>query len=274
MLGNGAKWASNLTVGQLETFLMVLRVASNGIQSLLLRNVSQANQSVNRATERLSTGLRINRASDDPAGMIAVEKLRSDLLDIDARSRVNNALRSQSRIDQSGLRATSRVLQELRGLAVQASGNTNSTEQRNAIQTQVDASLGVLQRIASANGTTFPSALINLRTGGSANLADGDVAEAVEILDQQLSDNNASRLAAGVYEKYSLDVDQRLSEAQAEAIASSLSTIQDADYARESSNLVIGRILAEASIKTLVLAQRIQMEQATAIFNDPDLGSS
>jgi len=274
MLGNGGEWANDLAAGQLETFLMVLRVASSGIQSLLLRNSARANQAINRATERLSTGLRINRASDDPAGMIAAEKLRNDLLDISARSRVNSSLRGQNRIEQSGLRATSRVLQELRGLAVQASGNTNSTEERIAIQSQVDVSLDALRRIASANGSTLPSALINLRTGGSANLADGDVAEAVNVLDEQLSENNASRLAAGVYEKYSLDVDQRLSEAQAEATASALSTIQDADYARESSNLVIGRILAEASIKTLVLAQRIQMEQASAIFDDLDLGSS
>lgn len=246
---------------------MVLRIGSSGLQSTLLNNHSRANQFVNRATERLSTGLRINHGRDDPAGLIAAEKLRSDLVDVKARSRVNNALRGQNRIKQGGLRAKTDVLQELRGLAVQASGNANSREEKNAIQLQVDSSLDALELIASASGTALPTALTNLRSGGSANLADGDVAEAVEVIDQELSSNTAARMAAGVYEKYTLDVDQRLAEAQAVAAASSLSSIADADYAQESSNLVVGGILAEASIKTIALSQKIQMEQATAIFD-------
>jgi flagellin-like hook-associated protein FlgL len=246
---------------------MVLRVGSSGIQSLLIQNHSRANQFVNQALERLSTGFRINHASDDPAGMIAAVKLRTDLLDISAKSRVNSALRSQNRIKEGGLRATSNVLQELRGLAVQASGNTNSKEVQNAIQLQVDSSLDALELIASTTGTSLPSGLVNLRSGGSANLANGDVAEAVKVIDQELSDNNASRLEAGVYEKYTLDVDQQLAEALAEATASSLSSIEDADYAQEISNLVVGGILAEASIRTLALSHRIAMEQADSIFD-------
>jgi flagellin-like hook-associated protein FlgL len=246
---------------------MVLRVGSSGIQSLLLQNHSRANQFVDLALERLSTGFRINHASDDPAGLIASVKLRSDLLDISAKSRVNSALRGQNRIKEGGLRATSNVLQELRGLAVQASGNTNSKEVQNAIQLQVDSSLDALELIASTTGTSLPSGLVNLRSGGSANLANGDVAEAVKVIDQELSDNNASRLEAGVYEKYTLDVDQQLAEALAEANASSLSSIEDADYAQEISNLVVGGILAEASIRTLALSHRIEMEQADSIFD-------
>jgi flagellin len=258
----------SLAAGESENRLMVSSVGSNAIQSLLLQNYSRANSFLNRATERLSTGLRINHASDDPAGLIAAEKLRSDLLDIGARIRVNEARRGQNRIQQSGLHATSRVLQELRGLAIQAGGNTNSPEQRNAIQLEVDASLDALQLIASTRGDSGPAALVNLRTGGSANLADGDVAEAVALLDQELAENNASRLAAGVYEKYTLDVDQRLTEAQAVATASSLSFTEDADYAQESSNLIIGGILAKASIRTIAMSQRIQMEQAASMFDN------
>ncbi len=247
---------------------MVLSVGSSSIQSLLLHNNSRANRFVERATERLSTGLRINHASDDPAGLVAAEKLRGDLIDINARLRVNSALRGQNRIQQGGLRPASEVLHELRGLVHQASGNINSRAEQNAIQSQVDSSLDALHLVASASGTSLPPALAQLRTGGSANIADGNVAEAVEVLDQALSDNLAARVAAGVYEKYTLDVDQRLAEAQAVAAASSLSAIEDADYAQESSNLVVGGILAEASIKTLALSQRIQMEQATAIFDN------
>ena len=152
-------------------------------------------------------------------------------------------------------------------MVVQASGNTNSKEVQNAIQLQVDSSLIALELIASRAETSLPAGLVDLRAGGSANLADGDVAEAVKVIDQELSGNNASRLEAGVYEKYTLNVDQQLTEALAEATASSLSSIEDTDYAQVLSNLVIGGILAEASIRTLALSHRIEMEQANAIFD-------
>ncbi len=98
-------------------------------------------------------------------------------------------------------------------------------------------------------------------------LQEEGVREAVKVIDQELSGNNASRLEAGVYEKYTLDVDQQLTEALAEATASSLSSIEDTDYAQVLSNLVIGGILAEASIRILALSHRIEMEQADSIFD-------
>lgn len=246
---------------------MVLRIGASAIQATLVHNNSAANRFVNQATERLATGRRINSGSDDPAGLIAAEQLRSDLIDISAGSRINTALRGQNRIEQSGLQASGAVLQELRGLVVQAAGDTSSQGERDAIQLQVDSSLDALELIASSRGTSLPSELVNLRSGGSANLADGNAAEAAEVIDAELASNTAARMAAGVYEKYTLDVDRRLAEAQAVAAASSLSAIEDADYAQESSNLVVGGILAEASIRTIALSQRIQRSQATAIFD-------
>lgn len=90
----------------------------------------------------------------------------------------------------------------------------------------------------------------------------------MKALDDQLAKINLASAAAGAYEKYTLDVDQRLAEAKAVATASSLSQLEDANYAQESSNLVKGQILTEASIKTMALSQQLKSDQISALFNN------
>ena len=225
---------------------MALSIGSGGIQLTLLHNNALANRFTNQATERLATGLRLNRGSDDPAGMITAEQLRGDLVEIGAEVRVLNAQRRQISIQQSGRQVATDVLREVRGLFVQASDGTLSDEQRTAIQAQVDSSLDSLDRLGATTGFALPAELEVLRAGGSANAVNGNPAEAVELLDDQLATINLASAAAGAYEKYTLDVDQRLAEARAVATASSLSQIADADFAQESSNLTAGQILTDA----------------------------
>ena len=245
---------------------MVLGIGSSSIQITLMNHNARANRFTGQATERLATGLQLNRGSDNPAGLIAAEQLRGDLIEIGAQTQVINAQRRQSNIQQSGRQIASDVLQDVRGLLVQAGNGTNTTQELEAIQVQVDSSLDGLDFIGSVTGFALPESLNALREGGSANVVDGDVAEGVELLDEQLSTVNLASAAAGAYEKYTLDVDQRLAEAKAVAIASSLSEIADADYVQESSNLVKGQILTEASIKTMALAQRIRSDQIRSLF--------
>jgi len=245
---------------------MALSIGTSGVQLTLLKNNAQANRFTNRATERLATGLRINRASDDPAGLIGAEKLRGDLVEISAQLKVVGAQRRQSNLQQSGRQTASSVLQEVRGLFVQAAGNTISTDEREAIQLQVDSSLDALDRLGATTGFALPESLEALRAGGSASVAGGDPAVGAELLEEQLAAVNLASAAAGAYEKYTLDVDQRLAEDRAVATASSLSQIADADYAQEISNLVKGQILTEASIKTMMVAQRIRSDQILSLF--------
>ena len=247
---------------------MGLSIGSSGIQSTLLINHSSANRQVNQATERLSTSLRINHASDDPAGLIAAENLRGDLVDIRATLGVIDRQRGQTHVQQSGRQIASDVLHEVRGLLVQASGNTSSDEERAAIQVQIDSSLDSLDRLGATTGFALPAALDELRSSGAANVVDGEVSQAVELLDEQLSTINLASAAAGAYEKYTLDVDQQLAEAKEVALASTLSSLADADYAEESSNLVKGGILAESSIKTQALFQKLQYDQISALFEN------
>jgi len=246
---------------------MSLTVGATSIQLTLFNNNARTNAALGQATERLATGLRINRASDDPAGLIGAEQLRGDLVELSAQFRVNSTLNQQIDIQQRGRQIASDLLIEVRGLVVEASDSSTSTEQRQAIQQQIETSLDTLDTLGSISGFAIPAELEELRLGGSANVVDGDPAEAVEVLDEQLATIHQAAAAAGAYQKYTLDVNQRLAEDQAVATAQALSLQADADYAEESSNLVKSQILTEASYKTMILAQKLRREGLSMLFD-------
>ena len=231
---------------------MGLSIGASGIQKNLLNNNSRANDRINQATERLSTGKRINSGRDDPAGLIGAEQLRGDLIEISARARSANAERSQLHVQQSGRQNATGVLQELRGAILGVSGSLSSPEQRAATQQQIDAALDAIERLSATTGFELPAELQALRVGGDANITDGDTAAAVEVLDEQLATIVQASAAAGAYEKYTLDVNQRIAEDQAVVTAEALSQLEDANFAEEASNLIKGKILEEASIRRSV----------------------
>lgn len=125
-------------------------VSSLIAQNKLARNAADLQQ----ALTRLSTGLRINVGKDDPAGLIASEALRSDITSIEKA--VTNSERANQVIAtaDSALGQVSRLLNDIRGLVVEAA-NTGalSEEQIAANQLQVDSSLEAINRIAQT--TTF-----------------------------------------------------------------------------------------------------------------------
>ncbi|HHN78343.1 MAG TPA: flagellin [Phycisphaerales bacterium] len=127
------------------------RINTN-VQSLIAQRVlGQNNKSLNVALERLSTGLRINRGKDDPAGLIASENLKSEITSLNAA--VSNADRADQvvNIAEGGLQEVSGLLEELQGLLV-ASGNTAGLSQaeKEANQDQIDSILGTIDRLASS----------------------------------------------------------------------------------------------------------------------------
>ena len=99
------------------------RINTN-VQSLIAQRVlGQNNQGLNNTLERLSTGLRINRGKDDPAGLIASENLKSEITATTAA--IGNAERADQvvNIAEGGLQEVSGLLNELQGLLT-TSANT------------------------------------------------------------------------------------------------------------------------------------------------------
>ncbi len=130
------------------------RINTN-VSSLVGRNnLSRANEGLNTALTRLSTGLRINTGADDPAGLIASEKLRSDITSIEAA--IGNTERANQVIAtaDSALSEVSSLLNDIRGLVTEsANSGALSEDQLNANQLQIDSSLEAINRIAQT--TTF-----------------------------------------------------------------------------------------------------------------------
>lgn len=127
------------------------RINTN-VQSLLAQRVlGQNNNSLNQSLERLSTGLRINRGKDDPAGLIASERLRSE------KSSINAAIGNAERADQvvniaeGGLSEVSSLLTELQGLVTNSANSAGlSDEEKGANQLQIDSILQTIDRVAGA----------------------------------------------------------------------------------------------------------------------------
>ena len=130
------------------------RINTNVSSLIAQKTLTRNNQSLQTALTRLSTGLRINTGKDDPAGLIASEVLRSDI------TSVNKAIINTERASQmiatadSALNQVSNLLNDIRGLVVEAA-NTGamSEEQIAANQLQVDSSLEAIDRIAQT--TTY-----------------------------------------------------------------------------------------------------------------------
>ena len=127
------------------------RINTN-VQSLVAQRVLGQNQySLRNSLERLSTGLKINRGKDDPAGLIASENLRSELKATDAA--IDNANRADQvvNIAEGGLQEVSGLLTELQGLVTASASKAGlSASEKAANQLQIDSILQTIDRVASA----------------------------------------------------------------------------------------------------------------------------
>src|SRR2546426_3112777 len=125
------------------------RINTN-VSSLIAQRVLRKNQDMlSRSLERLSTGLRINRGADNPAGLIASENLRAEKAGI--TQAIDNAGRASNIIGtaEGGLSEVSSLLTELQSLVGQAANSGGlSKEEIGANQLQVDSILSTVNRIA------------------------------------------------------------------------------------------------------------------------------
>jgi flagellin len=175
------------------------RINTN-VPSLLARRVlGQQNKGLETSLERLSTGLRINRGADDPAGLIASENLRSEKMAISAA--IGNAERAEqvANVAEGGLQEINKMLLELQSLIGKTANDAGvSKEEKEANQLQIDSLLQTIDRIANAtsfNGTKLLNGNFDYTTSNvSANISD------VNIQSARMSD------AAGSYISVSLDV--------------------------------------------------------------------
>ena len=117
------------------------------------RQLSMNNTSGAKSIEKLSSGLRINRAGDDAAGLAISEKMRAQIRGLEMASKNAQDGISLIQIAEGALNETHSILQRMRELAVQSANDTNTADDRAELQKEIDQLLSEIDRIG--NTTEF-----------------------------------------------------------------------------------------------------------------------
>jgi flagellin len=114
------------------------------------RNLGMSQNSLTTALTRLSSGLRINSAKDDAAGLAISEKFTSQIRGLDQAVRNSNDGISLAQTAEGAMKSASDMLQRIRELAVQSSNSTNSASDRQALNQEVTQLVAELERVATS----------------------------------------------------------------------------------------------------------------------------
>jgi flagellin len=264
----------------------MLRVATRlaGIDLRVQQNLLNALVQLSESSNRLATMRRINRGRDDPAGLIALEKLRSEIVSLEKASAAADRSRALVRVADSGVDQATRLVDEIRGAVVTAASGTTSDGERAALQLEVDAALEALDRIGDSTSifgrdvlqggevslltgssptdqavlqlpevsTTAlgdeSGSLSELRSGGAANLIDGDPARAEDLLDAAQDQLLQDRARLGAFERYTIDSSQAVIDSRLINLTDAASRVGDTEAASASAQLARSLILVEGAV--------------------------
>lgn len=258
---------------------MGLRVNTNVAAINAARVLRRSTTALNKSLERLSSGLRINRAADDAAGLAIAEGLHSQVLGSQVAQRNSQDGISLVQTAEGALTETTNALQRIRELAVQAANGTNSTSNRTALEAEVSQLLSQIDDIAKDtqfNGIYILSATqtITLQRGSQVSQTLAIAVSGAKTSDLGISTVHISSMALAVSALSTIDValdrvnslrskfgamQNRLDftistlAIQEENSSASESAIRDADVAKETVAFTRNQILVSAG--TSVLAQ-------------------
>ncbi|ATH79483.1 flagellin FliC [Halomonas sp. 141] len=264
----------------------MLSLATNITSLLVMNNLRTSQQAMQTSMQRLSSGLRINSAKDDPAGQAIANRMGAQIRGMNQAIRNTNDGISMVQTAEGSLNQINDNLQRIRELSVQALNGTNSSEDLASIQLEIDQRLEEITRVteqSNFNGIPLINAdrTLNIQVGANA----GDVigirfsAMGLQALGLEdfsvLDDSNATDKPMDVVDEAMKLVDRQRSYLGAvqnrfESVIDGLNTniintsaaqsrIQDADYAQEVSNLIRAQLLQQVGIS--MLAQVNQQPQ-------------
>jgi flagellin len=154
----------------------------NNVDSINTQNsLMTSNRLMSKSLEKLSTGLRINRAADDAAGLSVSEGLRSQIRGSDMARRNSNDALAMLQIAEGGTQEITNSLQRMRELAIQSANGTYTNHERQYIQNEYDALASEITRIANAvtyndvlllaGTSTFSFQVSSLSSGSSSTIS-------------------------------------------------------------------------------------------------------
>ena len=142
---------------------MGMQISTNVSALNAYRNLSNTQNDLSKSLEKLSSGLRINRAADDAAGLAISEGLRSQVNGLNVAARNAQDGISVIQTAEGALTEVHSILQRVRDLTAQGANDSNNAKSREAIQTEIGALADELTRIADS--TNFNG--IKLLSGGT-----------------------------------------------------------------------------------------------------------
>ncbi|NIJ05354.1 flagellin [Frigoribacterium faeni] len=148
---------------------MGMQINTNLAANNTYRNLNATQNDLSKSLEKLSSGLRINRAADDAAGLSISEGLRSQVGGLTVAARNAQDGISVVQTAEGGLTEVHSILQRVRDLAVQAGNDSNNADARKAIGTEVTALTEELTRISAStnfNGINLLDASAGADTDG------------------------------------------------------------------------------------------------------------
>ncbi|MEJ2199652.1 MAG: flagellin [Desulfuromonadaceae bacterium] len=132
---------------------MALSINTNMASLNAQRNLGKSQGTLAQAMERLSSGLRINSAKDDAAGLAVSDRMTAQIRGLNQAARNANDGISLAQTAEGALQETTNIMQRIRELAVQSANATNSASDRASLQDEVNQLVSELDRIS--NTTSF-----------------------------------------------------------------------------------------------------------------------
>jgi flagellin len=273
---------------------MALSVLTNVASLNAQRNLSGTQASLSASVGRLSSGLRINSASDDAAGLGISESLKSNIRSIGQAQRNTNDGISMSQVAEGAMNEMQGIVSRMRELSVQASNATLGATERGYIHTEFGQLKDEIDRISSvtnfngqklldgaaSTGLTFQVGIFNSNNDrlsmSITRLTSSTLGSTVKISAATLSTAAGAQAAIGVFDKAIQQLSQSRAKVGAtqnrmqvtlsnlavshENLSAANSRIRDVDVASETANLTKSQILSQAGVA--VLAQANQMPSA------------
>jgi flagellin len=169
---------------------MAISVITNTSSLNAQRNLSKSGAGLQESMQRLSSGMRINSAKDDAAGLQISNRLTSQINGLGVAQRNANDGISMAQTAEGALQASTDILQRMRDLALQSANGSNSADDRGALQKEVSALQTELTRIADT--TKFGDQTLLNGSFGTKSFQVG--ANANETIEMSLADMSASAL--------------------------------------------------------------------------------
>ncbi|MCU9593279.1 flagellin [Caldibacillus thermolactis] len=250
------------------------------------RQLGNANNAQLKSMEKLSSGLRINRAGDDAAGLAISEKMRGQIRGLDMAAKNAQDGISLIQTAEGALNETHAILQRMRELAVQSANDTNTDDDRAALQAEVAELIGEIDRISTDTEFNTQKLLdgnfsdkvfhIGANSGQAITISIGDMSSTgltvngLDISTQEGADAAVDTLDGAIKlvsdERAKLGANQNRLEhtinnlsTSSENLTAAESRIRDVDMAKEMMEQTKNAILAQAS--QAMLAQANQLPQ-------------